>query len=77
MTVLKEEKDDWVLGTLIEDGQEGRMWESDQLEDYCNDPSETCLGSEGCPALHSSRDINCQCSRCTWHPLKLGNYPLP
>lgn len=32
------------------------MWESHQLEDYCSAPSETCLGSEGGPALHNSRE---------------------
>lgn len=31
------------------------MWESEQLEDYCNDPSKKCRGSEGRPALHNSR----------------------
>lgn len=77
MTMLQEQKDDWILVTMIEDRQEGRVWESDQLADYCNDPLETCVGSEGCLALHSSRGINCQCSQYTWHPLKPGHYPLP
>lgn len=55
------------FGDIVENGQE-RMWEAgDQSEDYGNDPSSKCQGSEGI----------CHCSLCKRHPWELGNIESP